>query len=206
LPARPAPPAYRPACVPPRLPPRPLQPTIYQSRLLGFFGTFANECSSADRAAFVECLLTALVELSYAKDHTARWRACQLLHALVSNIPPEAELSDEVWDAFQDAMLERLEDGKPVIRAVAVRTLARLPDPGNDGDFAGCQLTATLIDMLAAEKSKAVRKAVLATLPCSEFTRAYFMQRTRDEADDVSAARVLCASWGRGLGQQLPLS
>lgn len=184
-----------------------LQPTIYQSRLLNFFGTFANECNSADRAAFVEALLGPLVGLSYAKDATARWRFCQLLHALMGNLPPESELSDELLDGFQTAMTERLEDGKPTVRAVAVRALARLPDPGEEGDFSGCELTASLIDMLGAEKSKAVRKAVLATLPFSDFTRGYYLQRTRDEADDVrvqggvAVGRRLAGLRGsRGLG------
>lgn len=188
LPPQPPPPAARRRAARSHSPPRRgpcLQHTIYQSRLLNFFGTFANECASADRAAFVEALLDPLVKLSYAKDATARWRFCQLLHALMGNLPPESELSDALLDGFQDAMTERLEDSKPTIRAVAVRALARLPDPGPTDDFSDCQLTASLIEMLGAEKSKAVRKAVLATLPFSDFTRAYYMQRTRDEADDV---------------------
>ena len=179
-------------------PPPLLQPTPYQSRLLNFFGTFANETGSEDRCAFIEALLVPLVELSYAKDATARWRFCQLLHALVGNLPPEAELSDEVLDGFQAAMVERLDDGKPTIRAVAVRALARLPDPGDAGDFSDCQLTAGLVEMLGAEKSKAVRKAVLATLPCSDFTRKFYLQRTRDEADDVSVLAWMARNDGMG--------
>lgn len=158
---------------------------MYQSRLLSFFGTFAIEAGTPDRLAFIECLLEPLVGLTYAKDATARWRFCQLLHALVGNLPAEAELSDDVLDGFQEAMEERLEDAKPTIRAVAVRALARLPDPGDGGDFRSCPLTRAMLDMLAAEKSKAVRKAILATLPCSAFTRKFFTERTRDEADDV---------------------
>lgn len=176
------PPLHRPHCLHHNK-----QPTIYQSRLLNFFGTFANETNSADRATFIEVVLEPLIQLSYAKDATVRWRFCQLLHALMGNLPPETELDDPVMDAFESAMLDRLEDGKPTVRAVAVRALARLPDPGSAGDFSDCELTRTLIDMLASEKSKAVRKAVLATLPHSDFTRAYYIQRTRDEADDVSA-------------------
>lgn len=178
-------------CISPLLPTH--QPTVYQSRLLNFFGTFANEAGNEDRVAFVEAVLGPLVELSYAKDPTARWRFCQLLHAVVGNLPPEAELSDELVDAFEEAMLERLDDAKPTVRAVALRALARLPDPGPAGDFSGCELTRAMLDMLAAEKSKVVRKAVLATLPCSDFTRKFFMERTQDEADDVSPRPPLLA-------------
>lgn len=184
---------------------------MYQSRLLNFFGTFANEAGNEDRVAFVEAVLGPLVELSFAKDPTARWRFCQLLHAVVGNLPPDAELSDELVEAFEEAMLERLDDAKPTVRAVALRALARLPDPGSAGDFSACELTRAMLDMLAAEKSRVVRKAVLATLPCSDFTRKFFMERTRDEADDVSGCRrrqmrqfscmpclfALCLSLGR---------
>lgn len=165
------------------------QPTVYQTRLLAFFGTFALEAATKDRGAFIEALLGPLVELSYAKDHTARWRVCQLLHALVGNLPPEADPSDEALDAFQEAMLDRLDDSKPTIRAAAVRALARLPDPGDAGDFSACELTRAFLDMLASEKSKVVRKAVLASLPGSEYTMRYLMERTRDEADEVSGYR-----------------
>ncbi|KAL4426507.1 hypothetical protein ABPG77_008365 [Micractinium sp. CCAP 211/92] len=176
------------------------EPTVYQSRLLNFFGTFANEAGNEDRVAFVEAVLGPLVELSYAKDPTARWRFCQLLHAVVGNLPPEAELSDELVDAFEEAMLERLDDAKPTVRAVALRALARLPDPGPAGDFSGCELTRAMLDMLAAEKSKVVRKAVLATLPCSDFTRKFFMERTQDEADDVRKMAYMA------IAERVPLS
>ncbi|PSC71431.1 condensin complex subunit 3 [Micractinium conductrix] len=176
------------------------EPTVYQTRLVNFFGTFANECSSDDRAAFIEALLLPLVELTYAKDATARWRFCQLLHALVGSLPPDVELSDEVATPFEAAMLERLEDSKPNVRATAVRALSRLPDPGPTGDFSECPLVAKMLEMLASETSKAVRKALLATVPCSEFTRKFYVERTRDEADEVRKMAYMT------IAQRVPLA
>lgn len=51
-------------------------------------------------------------------------------------------------------------------------------------------------DMLAAEKSKVVCMALLAMLPCSDYTRKFFMKRSHDVADDLSRAapRCRCAS------------
>jgi condensin complex subunit 3 len=163
------------------------QATPYQTRLLSFFGTFAMEATNPDRVTFIACLLEPLVELSYSKDATARWRFCQLLHAILTNLPPAADPGDDVLDTYQAAMEERMDDGKPTIRAVAARALSRLVDPGEAGDYSGCRLTGSLLEMLAAEKSKAVRKAVLAALPYSQHTRKVFLERTRDEADDVGA-------------------
>lgn len=106
-----------------------MQKTVYQDRILRFLGTFAGEANSQGRVDFVEHLLHKLVDLCYVKDHSARWRACQLVHCLMSSLPGDAAVSDDVADAIQSAMLERLDDAKPNIRAAAVRALARLPMP-----------------------------------------------------------------------------
>lgn len=131
-------------------PPRPLQPTLHQTRLLNFFGTFANDtegrdaATTEDRCNFIAVLLDPLVNLTAAKDHSARWwvgasslacvsdhalpacgwaahcspalrkpaapvhcrrRFCQLVHALVGNLPQDFEPSDAL-----NAVLGKLEE------------------------------------------------------------------------------------------------
>lgn len=140
-----------------------------------------------------------LVPLSRAKDNAARWRACQLLHAIMASLPSDAALADDVADAVQDAMLERLDDPRPGVKAAAVRALARLPDPGNTGDFSDCPVTAALLDLLSAEKTKDVRRAILASLPASLHTKPQFLDRTRDEADEVRRIMYLA------IAEKLPL-
>ena len=140
-----------------------------------------------------------LVPLSRAKDNAARWRACQLLHAIMASLPSDAALADDVADAVQDAMLERLDDSRPGVKAAAVRALARLPDPGNTGDFSDCPVTGALLDLLSSEKTKDVRRAVLASLPASLHTKPQFLDRTRDEADEVRRIMYLA------IAEKLPL-
>ncbi|PRW59671.1 ARM repeat superfamily isoform 1 [Chlorella sorokiniana] len=170
------------------------EPTLSQTRLLNFFGTFANDAegrdaaTTEDRLNFIAVLLEPLIELTGAKDHCARWRFCQLVHALVGNLPQNVEPSDALDKALgelEEAMLERLDDSQPRVRSVAVRALARLFVPGEAEDYSDCELTARMIEMLESENSTAVRKAVLATLPYSSFTHPYFVERTRDVSDDV---------------------
>ena len=158
---------------------------MYQDRILRFLGTFAQLTRTPEQLVFIEALLAHLVELSYAKDHGARWRACQLVHCIMCALPEEADMSDEVADAVQDAMLERLEDTRPNVRCAAVRALARLPIPDDDGDFKECPVTVALLDLLSSEKSKEVRKAIVASLPDAPVTRGPLMERTLDESDDV---------------------
>lgn len=173
---------------------------MHQDRLLRFFAAFAAEVASQEQLDFLEPLIAKLAELSRAKEHAFRWRACQLLQALMGGLPADAALTDDVADALQEAMLERLDDGKPAVRAAAVRALARLPDPGTNGSFNACPVVEALLELLAWERSKEVRKAVLATLPAAARTKPVFLERTRDEADDVRKVTYLA------IAEKLPLA
>ena len=139
--------------------------------MLRFIATFVSEVKSQDQVDFVEALLENIVDLSFAKDPTSRWRACQLVHCIMGGLPGEAAISDDAADMVQDAMLQRLDDAKPNVRAAAARALARLPIPDDDGDFTDCPVTVALLELLASDKSKDVRKAVLASLPAAPCTQ-----------------------------------
>jgi len=51
-------------------------------------------------------------------------------------------------------MLERLRDKQPAIRCQAALALARLADPGEEGDFVGDSVTDSYIKLLGTEKNK----------------------------------------------------
>ncbi len=72
------------------------------------------------------------------------------------------------------------------------RALLRFPqvDEGT-GDFDSCEVVDALIATLNADKSKEVRKAVLAVLPMSGYTLPYVVARTRDESDEVRQVALL---------------
>ena len=72
------------------------------------------------------------------------------------------------------------------------RALLRFPqvDEGT-GDFDSCEVVDALIATLNADKSKEVRKAVLAVLPMSGYTLPYVVARTRDESDKVRQVALL---------------
>jgi hypothetical protein len=130
-----------------------MQKNIYQDRILRFMATFASETKSQGQLDLIEALLQQIIELSYAKDPTARWRSCQLVHCIMSALPAEAAISDDAADLVQEAMLQRLDDAKPNVRAAAVRALARLPIPDDDGDFRDCPVTVAFLDLLASTGS-----------------------------------------------------
>lgn len=65
-----------------------------------------------------------------------------------------------------------------------------------DGDYHNCPVTQALLDLLASDKNKDVRKAALASLPlvngvedeakASQFTIPHVLARTLDDAEEVS--------------------
>ena len=133
-----------------------------------------------------------------AKEHLARWRACQLIANLVNNMPEEAteQVGSSTLDQIERSMMRLLlQDAKPHVRAAAARALLRFPQMDEEtGDFDACEVVDALINTLNTDKSREVRKAVLSVLPMCGFTLPYVMARTRDEADDVRRVALLLLS------------
>ena len=63
-------------------------------------------------------------------------------------------MSEELAEGYTQMMLERLRDKQPAVRCQAALALARLADPGEEGDFAGDCITDSYIRLLGTEKNK----------------------------------------------------
>ena len=160
-----------------------LQRNIYQDRLLNFFGVVASQATSPERMECVEVLIGFLLTWCQSKEYATRWRSCQILGSLVNNVPED--MSDAVAEQVEEITLLLLEDGKPTVRAAAVKALTRFPQPDEDGDFKGCKVVSALLKVLRHDNSKEVRKAILSAVPSSPVTLKALVERTRDESDDV---------------------
>ena len=84
-----------------------------------------------DCMSVVEQLMSELLGLCTAVDRAVRFRVCQLLAGIFNNLPETAEITEDLADALEAAMLERTKDKVPVIRSSAIRALSRLADPGD---------------------------------------------------------------------------
>lgn len=164
---------------------------MYHDRLVKFFGVLASLAANADRIQCIDVMLRFLVEWSRAKEPIMRWRTAQIIGNLVNNMPEDADLPDEALDEVQLSMFRLLEDGRPNVRAAAVRSLLRLPQPNDDEDFDDCEVVNNLLDVLSKDKSKEVRKAVISVLPVTKYTVPFLVARTRDESDDVRKTAFL---------------
>lgn len=63
-------------------------------------------------------------------------------------------MSEELAEGYMQMMLERLRDKQPGVRCQAALALARLADPGEEGDFAGDAITDSYIQLLSTEKDR----------------------------------------------------
>ena len=77
--------------------------------------------------SFVEDLVWDVLGFVSAVDKTVRARACQLLTLILNQLP---ELDEELSSSIQAALLARLRDKLPAVRAYAATSVARLADVG----------------------------------------------------------------------------
>ena len=147
-----------------------------------------------DAAEFTEAMLLQLVSLCRCADKAVRFRSCQLVAGVLNAMSQEAEVSDEVWESVEEVMLERLADKAPPVRLQAVRALARLQEADETGDFSEDTITQSLRSLLATERNKDVRKAVLASLAVCDHTLPEIVARTADVSDDVRRVAFIIIS------------
>ena len=73
-----------------------------------------------------------LLQSHSAKDRGVRFRCCQLVNKLLTNLGEDAQIDDELYDRLYECMLERLKDKWPVVRYHAVMAMSRLQDPSDE--------------------------------------------------------------------------
>jgi len=165
-------------------------------RLMRFLVTLVVECMSGgqeEETAFAERMLMRFLEHSGAADKAVRFRVCQFTAGVIAQMGEEAEVSDELWDVVMERMMVRLKDKVPVVRAHAAAALGRLQDPGDDEQdlFADDPVVEEYIRMLKEDRSKDVRKAVLANIAVCDRTITLVLQRCRDVSDEVRRCAFL---------------
>lgn len=110
-----------------------MQGELSGNRIVRFIVSFLQTRDPAREAecdTFAEKLLKLLIDLVTAKDKSVRTRCCQLVQLIFNSLAAD-ELDSDLLDIMQEAMLLRLEDKVPTVRAQAIQALPRLCDPGD---------------------------------------------------------------------------
>ena len=152
-------------------------------RIVEFVVEFATQ-SSEDEAfdeAFMQSLCMRLLRLAHAKDKAVRFRVAQLVCRMLNSMAEDAEVSDDLFEAVEEAMLSRCRDKVPLVRAWALRALFRLQNPLDPSDA----FTVELLRLMATDGSKEVRMAAISTVAPSKHSIKAILARTRDVSEEV---------------------
>ncbi|XP_046543346.1 condensin complex subunit 3-like isoform X2 [Haliotis rubra] len=130
---------------------------------------------------FLLTILEFLLQSHSAKERGVRFRCCQLINKLLSNLGDEAQIDDDLYDKIYTSMLERLRDKVPVVRMHAVLALSRLQDPTDEN----CPVIKAYLFLISRDPNPDVRRAVLSCIAPSTKTLMAVIERTRDVKDTV---------------------
>ncbi|KAM1061153.1 hypothetical protein FF1_025679 [Malus domestica] len=169
--------------------------TASAERIVRFVSAFATARDSGNASqadAFLEDVLRFLLPASSAAKKTPRSRACQIVSEIIVQLPDDAEVSSDLWDEVIDCMKLRAGDKVPVIRTCAVRALSRFASDCENSDILDL-----FLEMLPAEQTVEVRKAIVLSLPPSNATAQAIIDCTLDVSESVrkAAYRVLASKF-----------
>ncbi|KAK6638424.1 hypothetical protein RUM44_008853 [Polyplax serrata] len=129
---------------------------------------------------FVSGILRFLFKSHGAALSDARLRCMQLLSKILSSMPENSLISDDIWKKLKETVLCRLQDKNLAVRAQAVLTARMLQDPKN----ANCEIIKALLFHFN-DPSPIVRRAVVSSIALNKITIAHVLGRTRDVNDNV---------------------
>ncbi|KAL6337998.1 hypothetical protein AAG906_007804 [Vitis piasezkii] len=152
--------------------------TYSAERTVRFIATFASKCDFT--TAFLEEFFRFLLNAATAANRTARFRACQMISEIIMRLPDDAEVSNELWDEVIECMKLRVGDKVPLVRALAVRALARFANDSENSDILDLFLEA-----LPLEHNAEVRKMIVLSLPPSNATSVAIFDHTLDVSEVV---------------------
>ncbi|CBI18341.3 unnamed protein product, partial [Vitis vinifera] len=106
-----------------------------------------------------------------------------MISEIIMRLPDDAEVSNELWDEVIECMKLRVGDKVPLVRALAVRALARFANDSENSDILDLFLEA-----LPLEHNAEVRKMIVLSLPPSNATSVAIFDHTLDVSEVVRKA------------------
>ena len=149
--------------------------------LVQFVTSADGDTDAVQRDELVNALCLRMLNFSASADRAVRFRVTQLVGLMMNLLPEEAEVSDDLFIAVEEAMLQRCRDKVPIVRAWAIRALFRLQDPSSHTDV----ITGELLRLMGQDASKEVRMAAISTVAPSKHAIRAILARTRDVSADV---------------------
>ena len=156
-------------------------------------GRDEDEDTIADR--FMARVFRHLLQAFVAKDKTIRYRAVQIVGEMLPHVGLMeyvnyfdvfvvvlTSYSEELYQEMREALLGRLHDKEPQIRAISAASLAKLLPTEEPDDVSGGEtsILEALVDVLKYDTSPEVRRAALINIHVTADTIPHLLTRTRD--------------------------
>ncbi|EDQ91232.1 uncharacterized protein MONBRDRAFT_31472 [Monosiga brevicollis MX1] len=135
-------------------------------------------------ASMVDMVLTRMTAVAAAQDKSVRFRACQVISRVLNRLSDGTDLSEELYDALETVVLDRMHDKIPAVRVQAVKAAGRLQAV----DDADCPIVQRYLALLSKDSSADVRCAVLQQLIFTKNTKTAILARSRDIKTPVRVA------------------
>ncbi|KAJ8903838.1 hypothetical protein NDN08_000371 [Rhodosorus marinus] len=171
-----------------------------------FAGGHSTVTSSDERQSglenFCSALIAYLLERTSATSKAVRFRSCQLLSTVLTCLPDDAEINEQLYEPLVEKLMSRAKDKVPTVRAATISGLGRLQNPTEEAED---EVASQLVSMMSYDSSPAVRKAALSFTLISTNSVAAFVRRCHDSREDVrkTALRILA---NRVHPQSLPIA
>ncbi|CAH0402752.1 unnamed protein product [Chilo suppressalis] len=154
-------------------------------RVIQFVATFST--SLDDEEEFLMFICNIIFECQCVSGQSVRYRASQLLAAVLSALGEDASLDDDLCDKLLASQMQRLQDTRGAVRCRAALALQRLQNPMEPDD----EVTRAYRFHMSCDPSSSVRRAVVMSIAKCTRNVPYVLERLCDVDEAVRRAAFL---------------
>ncbi|CAK1590335.1 unnamed protein product [Parnassius mnemosyne] len=154
-------------------------------RVIQFVATFCT--SLDDEEEFLMFIFDIIFECQCVSGQSVRYRASQLLAAVLAALGDDASLDDDLCDKLLESQMQRLHDTRGAVRCRAALALQRLQNPMEPND----EVTRAYRFHMSCDPSSSVRRAIVMSIAKCTRNVPFVLERLRDVDEAVRRAAFL---------------
>ncbi|XP_050677293.1 condensin complex subunit 3 isoform X2 [Leptidea sinapis] len=154
-------------------------------RVIQFVATFCT--SLDDEEEFLMFIFNIVFECQCVSGPSVRYRASQLLAAVLSALGEDASLDDDLCDKLLESQMQRLQDTRGAVRCRAALALQRLQNPMEPDD----EVTRAYRFHMSCDPSSSVRRAIVMSIAKCARNVPFVLQRLCDVDEAVRRAAFI---------------
>ncbi|XP_039752024.1 condensin complex subunit 3 isoform X2 [Pararge aegeria] len=157
-------------------------------RVVEFVSTFCTKLD--DEEEFLMFIIEIIFDCQCVSGQSVRYRASQLLAAVLAALGEDASLDDDLCDKLLRLQLERLQDTRSAVRCRAALALQRLQNPMEPDD----EVTRAYRFHMSCDPNSSVRRAIIMSIAKCSRNVPFVLERLCDVDEAVRRAAFLYIS------------